>query len=161
MAQLRLIALALCAACGSSEAAPPPGSGLTAPAGWRSAPQIAKAAADAAGSGATASEAWDEPARGCYAVWIGLHGAAGAIDAASDRLVASVQKLGVATSEIAKPEAGERGELQLAFTKPPYRGKLRAQLARTGEVIVLACMWNDREPKACEAGCQALLGSLR
>jgi len=161
MAQLRLIALALCAACGTSEAAPPPSSGLTAPAGWQVAPQIAKAASEAAGSSATSSEAWAEPARGCYAVWIGLHGAAGAIDAAADRLVASVQKLGVTTSEVAKPAAGEHGELQLAFAKQPYRGKLRAQLAKTGDVIALACMWNEREPKACETSCATLLGSLR
>lgn len=161
MAQLRLIAVALCAACGRGEAAPSPSSGLAAPAGWQAAPQIAQAASQAAGSGATASEAWAEPARGCYAVWIALHGAAGAIDAAADRLVASVQKLGVTTTEVVKPAAGEHGQLQLAFGKAPYRGTLRAQLAKTGDVIALACMWNEREPKACEAGCTALLGSLR
>jgi hypothetical protein len=157
MAQLRLMALVLCAACGRSEAAP----GLAVPAGWRSAPDIAKAASEAAGSAATASEAWAEPARGCYGIWMELHGASGAIDTAADRLVASVQKLGVTTSAIAKPPAGDRGELQLAFAKPPYHGTLRAQLAKTGEVNALACMWNDREPKACEAGCTTLLGSLR
>jgi hypothetical protein len=159
MAQLRLMVLVVCAACGRSEAAP--GSGLAAPAGWRSAPEIAKAAGDAAGSGVTASEAWAEPARGCYAVWLALHGAAGPIDVASDQLVASVQKTGASTSAIAKPAVAERGELVLAFEKSPYRGRLRAQLAKTGDVGVLACMWNEREPKACEAGCSTLLGSLR
>jgi hypothetical protein len=159
MAQLRLIAcVALAAACGRSEAAPSP---LQAPAGWRAAPELAKAAGDAAGSATTASEAWAEPARGCYAVWLALHGAAGSIDAAADQLVAGVQKLGVTASEIAKPSTGDRGELALAFVKPPYRGRIRAQLASTGDVTALACMWNEREPKACEAACTQLLGSLR
>jgi hypothetical protein len=159
MAQLRLIACAIaCAACGRSEAAP---SQLQAPAGWRSAPELAKAASDAAGSAATASEAWAEPARGCYAVWLALHGAAASIDVAADQLVAGVQKLGVTASEIAKPQAAERGELAFAFAKQPYRGRLRALLAKTGDVNALACMWNEREPKACEKQCAELLGGLR
>jgi hypothetical protein len=156
MAQLRLIACAIaCAACGRSEAAP---SQLQAPAGWRSAPELAKAASDAAGSAATASEAWAEPARGCYAVWLALHGAAASIDAAVDQLLAGVQKLGVTASEIAKAKPGE---LAFAFEKLPYRGRMRALLATTGDVSALACMWNEREPKACETACAQMLGALR
>jgi hypothetical protein len=156
MAQLRLIAFAIaCAACGRSEAAP---SQLQAPAGWRSAPELAKAASDAAGSAATASEAWAEPARGCYAVWLALHGAAASSDAAADQLLAGVQKLGVTARDIAK---GKPGELAFGFDKSPYRGRMRALLATNGDVSALACMWNEREPKACETACGAMLGALR
>jgi hypothetical protein len=163
MAQLRLIALALAlVGCRRSEAAP--GSGLTAPAGWQPSAELARSAADAAKSDAvavTGSEAWAEPARGCYGFWLMLHGAAGPIDVAADQLVASVSHAGVAVSDVAKPPAGDRGVLGLAFAKAPYHGNLRAELAKTGEVAAVACMWNDREPKACAAGCAALLGSMR
>jgi hypothetical protein len=155
MAQLRLIAIAIaCAACGRSEAAP---SQLQAPAGWRSAPELAKAASDAAGSAATASEVWAEPARGCYAVWLALHGAAASIDGAAEQLLAGVQKLGVTASEIAKQPT----EVAFAFAKDRYRGRMRALLATTGDVSALACMWNEREPKACETACTQMLGALR
>jgi hypothetical protein len=157
MVQLRLTLLALCVAA-TTRAAPP--SGIAPPAGWRAVPELAKAAGDAAGSATTASEAWAEPARGCYAVWLSLHGAPAPIDAASDQLVASVQKIGAQPTAVVKPQAADRGELSLAFAKPPYRGKLRALLAKTGDVSALACMWNEREPKACETACTPLLGGL-
>ncbi|HEY1546769.1 MAG TPA: hypothetical protein VGG28_03080 [Kofleriaceae bacterium] len=158
MAQLRLIAMLALASCGRGEAAP---SQLQAPAGWRSAPELAKAASDAAGSAATATEGWAEPARGCYAVWLALHGAAASIDAAADQLLAGVQKLGVTASEIVKPQPAEHGELAFAFSNQRYRGRMRALLAKTGDVSALACMWNEREPKACEAQCVQMLGGLR
>jgi hypothetical protein len=160
MVQLRLMVLALCAACARGEAAPGSASGIAPPAGWRAAPELAKAASDAAGSATTASEAWAEPARGCYAVWLALHGAPAAIDAASDQLVASVQRIGAQPSAVVKPPPGDRGELSLAFVRAPYRGKLRALLAKTGDVSALACLWNEREPKACETACSSLLGGL-
>ena len=164
MAQLRLIAIAATFAIGASEAAPSPtASGLTAPAGWHAVPELAQAAKVAAETPATAvsgAEAWAEPARGCYAVWLMLRGDAGPIQTAADQLLASLAHAQIAVSDVAKPPAGDRGSLALMFAKAPYHGQLRAELAKTGEIAALACLWNDREPKACEATCTTLVGSM-
>ena len=165
MAELRLIAVLALAACSRGEAAPASSSsGLVAPKGWRAAPAIAKAAADAAHSDAVTvagSEAWAQPAMGCYAVWLSLAGAASSIDAQAGELVTAIDKAGVTSRDVVKPPAGERGALSLGFDKPPYRGKLVAMLTSTGAITALACAWNQREPAACEAACAPLLGSLK
>ncbi len=166
---ISLIAIAAAGGCARGEAAGDPpaaahASGVTAPKGWRAAPAIAKAAADAAKSDRIAiagSEAWSQPAMGCYAVWLSLTGSASAIDAAATELVAALDKAGVATRDVIKPAAGERGTLALGFDKLPYRGKLRAELASTGAVTALACAWNQREPAACEGACVTLLGGSK
>ena len=52
-------------------------SGLTPPAGWQALPEIATAvgaAARAEGVTVDGAEAWGEPAMGCYAAWVSLHG---------------------------------------------------------------------------------------
>ena len=59
------------------------------------------------------------------------------------------------------PKTPEAGVLSLSFTRPPYRGKLRAPIAKTGAIAMLACFWNVREPIACEAACSQLLGSMK
>jgi hypothetical protein len=167
MARVRLIALASCAlagACAQSQAAPQAAatSGIVAPRGWQAAPALATAAGDAAKASAVTvagAEAWAEPARGCYALWLSLAGSAGAIDAAADELVAALAKSGVTTREVVKPVAGEHGTLALAFERAPYHGKLRAELASSGAIVALACAWNPREPAACEAACGALVGA--
>ena len=170
-ASVIVVALAALGGCARGEAAPSAApaattavSGLTAPKGWRAAPAIAKAAADAAKSAAVSiagSEAWAQPAMGCYAVWLSLGGSASPIDAAATELVAALDKAGVATRDVVKPAAGERGTLVLGFDKSPYRGKLDAVLTNTGAVTALACAWNQREPSACEAACTTLLGSMK
>ena len=166
MALLRLIAVAAiaCCACRRTEAAPSP---IAVPAGWKAAPELAKAAADAAATDAVkvvASDAWSEPALGCYGMALRLEGGAAAIDSAADQLVASVQKSGVTVSDVVKPGTTKddvRGVLALKFANAKYHGVLRAELAKTGEVFAVACSWNQREPKACAAACTKFVEVVR
>ena len=160
MAQLRvMIATALVA--GPALAGP-----VAAPKGWAVDPALAKAAATAAADPktaitVTASAAWSDPARGCYALALDLHGAAGPIDAAADQLIAALttELAGAKLHDVQKPVAGERGTLALGFeAQRGYHGKLRVELAKTGEVHALACVWNPREPKVCEAACTKWFG---
>jgi hypothetical protein len=163
MALLRVIAIAIAiagCACRRTEAAPSP---IAAPAGWKSAPELAKAATDAAKSDTVkvvAADAWSEPAMGCYGIALRLVGGAAAIDTAADQLVASIQKAGVTVSNVAKPAVAKddpRGVLALEFANAKYHGVMRAELAKTGEVFAVSCMWNQREPKACAAACSKLV----
>lgn len=151
MARLRLVVVAL-AAC-RAEAAPT--SGVHVPASWQALPELASAVAGAVKPEAV--EAWGDPAMGCYATWIALHG--GAPD--PDRLLAELSKdaAGIAVTDIVKPEGA--GKLSLTFERAPYKGRLRATLATDGGVAALACFWNAREPIACEQACTGVLGSLR
>lgn len=167
MAELRLILIAALAACQASEANP--GSGITAPAGWQALPTVAKAAGAAAkASGITVdgTEAWGETARGCYAMWIALHGGGRTPDVMADQLVLSVKSepalLGLLVHDVVKPAAGAKsGVLTLGFERGVYRGMLRASLVADGHIAALACFWNQREPAACEEACKNLVGSLK
>ncbi|MEO8845547.1 MAG: hypothetical protein ABI591_16745 [Kofleriaceae bacterium] len=158
-----LIALASCAA---SEAAPSPAaSNITPPKAWTADPALAKTAAAAATGdriSVLGSEAWTDGSRGCYAIWLDLSGGAGPIDDAADGLIAALTKelTGVKIHDRQMPVVGETGTLAFAFEKAPYHGKLRAELTKTGEIRALACMWNQREPKTCEAGCTTMLGAV-
>ncbi len=171
MAQLRLSAPSLVitvviASCGRSEAAPQAHvSGHAAPKGWQLDGELAKTAASAAadptaGITVAGSEAWSEPSRGCYAVWLDLRGGAAPIEVASEQLLAALARElpGLQLREVAKPVAADHGTLTLAFDTRGFHGRLRAELASTGEIHALACVWNRREPRACEAGCTTLLG---
>jgi hypothetical protein len=158
MAQLRVI-LAAASVSALVSAAP-------APKGWARDPALAKAASAAAGDPkagilVTASDAWSDPVRGCYALALDLHGAAGPIDAAAEQLLAALgtEVAGTKLHDVVKPAVGERGTLALGFdAQRGYHGKLRAELVKTGEVHALACVWNQREPKVCEAACAKWLG---
>jgi len=161
MALLRLTLVAL-AACGQAGAQPSTASGLTVPAGWVAIPEIATAITTAAkGDGVTVAgaEAWGDPARGCYGVWLALTGDG----ASAEQVLAGIAEQPLTTSSVVKPE-GADGLVTLSFeTAPgaasPYRGRLRARIA-TGKITTLACFANDREPAACEAACTLLLGGL-
>lgn len=161
MAELRLIAIAMACAmgcrCGSEKSAPAPAlhSGLVAPAGWQVLPSLAAAARQAAPTSA-GSEAWGDPARGCYAAWVALHGD-GELDKLADQVVKSVTAQAT-LRDVAKPAPDV---LTASFEHGDYRGKLRARLATSGDVAALACFWNPREPAACEASCAQLLGSMK
>lgn len=165
MALLRMMLVAL-AACGQAGAQPSATSGLTAPAGWIALPEIATAAATAAkGGGVTVdgAEAWGEPARGCYGVWLALHGEG----ASAEQVLAGLAGQAVTIRDVVKPETGD-GVVALGFetTKAPgtsvlgsYRGRLRARIA-ADKISALACFANEREPNACEGACTTLLGGL-
>jgi len=167
MALVRLIAaLALAlAACRASEAGST--SGLTPPAGWKPLPELATAAGEAAKQAnilVDGSEAWGEPARGCYAAWFALKATPAAPAKIAEQLVASMTAdvPGLATSEVVQPDAkAEAGVMSLAFAKAPYTGRVRTQIAKTGALTLLVCYWNEREPAACETACTGLLGALK
>lgn len=165
MALLRLMLLSL-AACGQAGAQPSAASGLTPPAGWIAIPEIATAAATAAkGGGVTVdgAEAWGDPARGCYGIWLALHGEG----ASAEQVLAGLGSEPVSLRDVVKPETGD-GIVSLGFetSKAPattvrgtYRGRLRARIA-AGKITTLACFANDREPNACDGACTTLLGGL-
>ena len=147
---VRLAALALVASCGrASGDTGAAASGITPPAGWRALPELATAI------GAKAEldgiEAWGEPARGCYAVWIAARGGG---DLAGE-LLAALATEKVATTDVVKP-AGASGVLAFTLERGAYRGRVRAQVDG-GSVSALACYHNEREPLGCEATCAALL----
>jgi hypothetical protein len=151
MALLRLALIAL-AGCSPAGAQPSAASGITPPAGWQALPQLAKQVADA--TKATGSEAWGEPARGCYAVWFTVTGSG----ANADAILAGLAAEKIATSNVVTPESGD-GMVAVSFTKASYAGRLRARIA--GETVTaLACFANQREPESCEAPCTTLLGAL-
>ena len=143
--------------CSAADAQPVASSGLTPPAGWQALPAAATAArmaAGAAGVTVDGAEAWGEPAMGCYALWIALHGSG----ANADQLTREILD-GLAAEKItATLEPGE-GALAIAIEKAPYKGTVRAQLG-SGTITALACVASDREPAACEATCKTMLGAM-
>jgi len=168
MALLRLIVVTL-AACGQAGAQPSATSGLSVPAGWIAIPEIAMAVTTAAkgdGVSVEGAEAWGEPARGCYGVWLVLAGEG----ASAEQVLAGIAAQPVTTSNVVRPE-GADGLVTLSFEAPAaagpatapgatmYRGRLRARIA-AGKITTLACFANDREPATCEAACSSLLGGL-
>lgn len=147
-----------------------PTSGLTVPAGWRALPELVTAATDVAKQSKLrldAVEAWGEPSRGCYSTWLAVTGDPGAPDALAELVIADLSATpaltGIAISDVVKPtvKTAESGVMSLAFSRAPYRGRLRAQIGKTGAYAVLACFWNEREPIACEAACTQLVGSMK
>jgi hypothetical protein len=163
MALLRLIAafaLIGCAQAGADPAAAR--SGIAVPAGWRALPELAGAIGDAARSAGTSLDgtaAWGEPAMGCYAAWLALSGGSTGARELADQILAGLATEHVVAADVVKP-AADTGVLSLGFERPPYRGRLRAQLDR-GKISALACFANRREPGACDAVCNALLGALQ
>lgn len=163
MARFRLSVVAVVAlgACGQAGAqASAVSSGIAAPAGWQALPDMARAVGDAAkadGVTVAGTEAWGEPARGCYAVWIRVTGTGASVE----QVLAGITSEKLETKDIVKPATEDgRGIVALAFAKPPYAGRLRARVD-SGSVTALACFANEREPLACETACSSLLGSLQ
>ncbi|HVK84004.1 MAG TPA: hypothetical protein VM513_07845 [Kofleriaceae bacterium] len=161
MALLRMMPIAL-AACGHAGAEPPVEqpvtSGIAAPAEWQALPEVARAAAAAAkgpGVAVDGVEAWGERSRGCYAVWIAMHGDG----ASATAVLAGLASEGLTTRDVVTPPAPQDGLVTLAFSKGSYEGRLRARVA-AGKVTALACFANDREPRSCDASCTALLGGI-
>ena len=159
MALLRLVALA-CIGCRQAAEAGP-GSGITPPSGWQPLPALAEAVR-AAGGGT--SEAWGEPAMGCYAATLAVTGGGTAATEGEQllaSLVAEPALAGIAVRDVVKPASGAAtGALTLTFERAPYHGRLRAAFG-AGTISALACFWNEREPIACEAACAQLIGSVK
>lgn len=168
MAVVRLVALAAVAAVGCRASEAGPSSGLAPPTGWKALPSLAAAASDAAkAKGVTVEgvEAWGDTARGCYGAWLAIAGNPASPDALAKQLVSSVTidpaLAGITVRDTVNRPAGAGAEsLSLAFERAPYRGRIRALLASSGKIALLACFWNEREPVACEGACAQLLGGM-
>lgn len=166
MGMLRLTLLAVIAladvAHGSPLASPDPV--RAPPPGWRLAPELARATANAAGTTeakVAASKGWSEPSLGCYAVWLRITGPALQLDQVARQLVASIKGAGIEVRDVAAPVAGSRAVVAIEFAKALYRGTLRAALMQTGEVDIVTCAWNQREPTLCAAACAKFTGVVR
>lgn len=158
----------------------------TPPSGWKPAPQIATAAASAMATEwvtVAASDAWSEPATGCYALSLRLVAPVVSADEAAHQLVASIKEAGFAVRDIIVPTSGPRGVVSLSFIKAPYRGLVRAVMAGTDELAQLrsvgprspagiakggagvidavACAWNQREPSICATACATFVEPAR
>lgn len=169
------VALVACSAAGADPAASA-GGGAARPPGWKQQPSMAtavSAAARANGVVIDAVDAWGDPAAGCHAIWLALHGGAGDAPALAEQVLEGLRSTvqsalpggpaaakagarpGISISEVAKP-TGPTGVLALGFARPPYRGRVRAQLGG-GRITAIACFANQREPVACEAACALVL----
>ena len=160
---------AVLVACGTAGAEPgdpgtPASQGAGArPPGWKPLPSIATAAGDAARADGVAIDrvdAWGEPAVGCYAVWLTLHGGAAGAPALAEQVLGSFNAAGgsgqgISLGELARP-SGPEGVLAFAFTRPPYHGRVRAHLGN-GRIAATACFGNQREPLACDRACARVL----
>jgi len=174
------VALVAVVACRPAGAEPARRDAAERPAGWTQlAPIAAAAAAAAQAEGVTidAVDAWGEPALGCYAVWLALHGGTTGAPALADQVLGSFRdaartrdgaertRVGAAAAagsqaaisldEVVKPSEPE-GMLAFSFARSPYRGRVRAQLGG-GRVTAVACFGNQREPAVCEATCTRVL----
>lgn len=155
---IAVAALAL-AGCGSAGAQPDQVSGLTAPAGWQRlepAETAAKLAAAAPNVTVAGVQAWGEPALGCYALWLSLRGGGGDADSIARDVIDGLRTAKFTVTEL--PVAD--GVLELGLDRAPYKGRLRARVG-DGQVTGVACVANQRDPAACEAGCVSLLGAIR
>jgi hypothetical protein len=97
MGLLRVTAVALvaCSAAGADPAAAPRIAAH--PEGWKQLPAVAAAvgaAARADGVTIDAADAWGEPAHGCYAVWLELHGGTSDAPALADQVLAGMPRDG-------------------------------------------------------------------
>lgn len=150
------VALVAVVACRPAGAEPASRGAAERPAGWTQLAPIAAAAGAAAradGVVIDAVDAWGEPALGCYAVWLALHGGTAGAPALADQVLAGFA--GTAISELTRP-TGSDGVLAFAFARPPYRGRLHAHLGE-GRIAAVACFGSPREPAACEAACRRVL----
>lgn len=180
------LALVACNAAGADPAAPASRDGAR-PEGWKQLPAIATAVEAAARTDAVTIDrvdAWGEPARGCYAVWLALHGAASEAPVLAEQVLAGLAPAaprgagppaqparpqprprpldraasppgGLSISDVERPTSPV-GVLAFAFASPPYRGRVRAQLG-AGRIDLTACFGNQREPRACETTCARVL----
>ena len=165
------VALAACNAAGADPGAAP-SRGAAHPEGWKQLPAMATAvgaAARADGVTIDSVDAWGEPANGCYAVWLALHGASGDAPALADQVLAGLSRPAaragrpqnatapgeLAISELVKPVARD-GVMAFAFASAPFRGRVRAQLGG-GRIAAVACFGNERAPLACDAACARMV----
>ncbi|MGE0551457.1 MAG: hypothetical protein AB7O24_15265 [Kofleriaceae bacterium] len=160
MAELRiaLLAVTLAVACDPAAAQAPVASGITAPAGWQSLPELAAAVTAAAtgpGASVLGSEAWGETSRGCYAVWFAIVGG----PTTADQIIAGLAGATIESRDVVKPTTPD-GPVTAMFARGEYRGRLRARIAGD-RVTALACFANQREPAICDRACEPVLGALK
>jgi len=173
MALLRVSAVALvacgtvtlvaCSAAGADPAAmPDPAAGAkpaaaispdpTHPEGWKQLPAIATAvgaAAKADGVTIDSVDAWGEPANGCYAVWLALHGASGDAPALADQVLAGLSKLQVPRAGAAGPRSKEAASAprskEATSVADTARSKAAASGARSRDAMPVADTAGSKE----------------
>ena len=115
------------------------------------------------------ADAWGDPALGCYAVQLAIHGGAADSGAIATQIVdglgggvaglsgsaGGASKLSF--SEVVRPSDGSE-VLSFTFARAPYHGRLRARLG-AGRIAALACFGNQRDPARCDATCGRMLQS--
>jgi hypothetical protein len=127
MGLLRVTAVALvaCSAAGADPAGAP--SSVAHPEGWKQLPAMAAAvgaAAKADGVTIDAVDAWGEPAHGCYAVWLELHGGSAEAPALADQVLAGIthgagpRDGAAASSNAASSNAGASNAAKTRSTAP-------------------------------------------
>jgi hypothetical protein len=135
MALLRVIGVALVAssaialaACNAAGADPNAAASPRAarPEGWKQLPAMASAvgaAAKADGVTIDSVDAWGEPANGCYAVWLALHGASGDAPTLADQVLAGISRAGGPRGGVPQARSKETGSaapaVQSKETAPP------------------------------------------
>lgn len=157
----RLAALALALAVGAladAHAAPAPARAL--PPHWRELPAVARVVTGAlVPATVDRVEAWGDPAAGCFAASAVMRGAARDASVVRDEVIGSLRAdPRLAQLVVHAATARADGGTDATFERAPYHGTLRATPAASGEVDVIACVWNEREPATCEAACKQLLG---
>ena len=155
---LALVGLLALAACRDAGAAPTNDRAL--PKGWQVLPALARAATEAVtGASVDHALAWGQPAMGCYAAELALHGAARDTQTVRDEILGSLRtEPRLAGLHVDNNAVGADGTSEIAFERTPYTGTLRATPASDGRLAVFACFWNQREPSACAAACRQLAG---
>jgi len=78
-----------------------------------------------------------------------------ALPAGARAAAAAMDATTITLGEVVKPSSAT-GVLAFAFARPPYHGRVRAQLG-DGRIAATACFANQREPLACDAACTRLL----
>jgi hypothetical protein len=162
MAHVRLIASALIVLTGCGVADAQPSSGIVPPPGWTALAGLANAARTAAaapGVSVDGAEAWGDPAMGCYAVWVAVHGSGGDAAALAEQIRSGFAGGKLALGEVVVP-SGDDGIFSATFERAPYKGRLRARVGG-GKITAIACFANQREPIACDTACAGVIGGVR
>ena len=146
-----LFALAACSTAGadSSSVAENVFSGYKPPTGWISLPAVADVMRDVAVAShakVVGREAWGEPSRGCYAVWMKLSGSGATAEAVASSFGGTdAVKAGgaILTSDIVKPTAVP-GTLSLSWKRGAYAGKLRARIEKDSVAMLSCSSWASK-----------------
>ena len=163
MALLRVIGVALVAssaialaACNAAGADPNAAASPRAarPEGWKQLSAMASAvgaAAKADGVTIDSVDAWGEPANGCYAVWLALHGASGDAPTLADQVLAGISRAGGPRGGVPQARSKETGSAAPAVQSKETAPPAPAVRSRERAPTALAAQSKDTGPAALAA----------